>query len=96
MASWQCMFDGERAECTVVGGETHINRKLAGWLAGWLLGVRRGSSERIVVVLADAGRREHVQFEGGKERQGKARQGDDVARAAVDEDSARVELAVVL
>ena len=38
MASWQCMFDGERAECTVVGGETHINRKLAGWLAGWLAG----------------------------------------------------------
>lgn len=73
-------------------GDAHQSE--AGWLAGWLaweyVEARQSGS---IVVLADAGRREHVQFGGGKA--GEARQGDDVARAAVDEDSARVELAVV-
>lgn len=64
MASWQCMFDGERAVHSRGRGDAH--QLEAGYGSS-----SSSSGSGLIVVLAGAGRREHVQ--GGKARQARQR-----------------------
>lgn len=89
-----CSMGSEQSAQSWEGRRTSIGSWLAGWLAGCWEYVEARQSGSLLFWQTRADASTCNSKAAGEARQ--ARQGDDVARAAVDEDSARVELAVVM